>query len=108
MMRYKKKELLKIVSSLGEVNHLIIENAEHANTDSIMEALRNCQESAITIGTYLEGCYEEKTAGSVHMLEDYCEVVYQMSLALDNPNQIKKLAKKVQKQLFQKIGRAHV
>ena len=101
MMRYKKKELLKIVSSLGEVNHLIIENAEHANTDSIMEALRNCQESAITIGTYLEGCYEEKTAGSVHMLEDYCEVVYQMSLALDNPNQIKKLAKKVQKQLFQ-------
>ena len=37
MMRYKKKELLKIVSSLGEVNHLIIENAEHANTDSIID-----------------------------------------------------------------------
>lgn len=99
-MRYKKKELLKIISSLREINHSIIENLERVNTNSMMEALTNCQESAIIIGTYLES-FEEKTTASVHMLEDYCENIYQMSQALDNPIQVRKLAKKIQKQLFQ-------
>lgn len=100
MMGFKKKELLKIVSSLGEVNSSIIKNLGNANMDTLMDALTDCQESAITVGTYLEG-FGEKTVSSVHMLEDYCEAVYQMVLVLDDPNQVKKLAKKIQKQLSQ-------
>lgn len=100
MMKYKKKELIKIVSSLSEVNNTIIKKLGLTNTDSIIDALTQCQESAIMIGTYLEN-YGEKTISSVHLLEDYCETIYQMGLALDDPNQVKKIAKKIQKQLFQ-------
>lgn len=100
MMGFKKKELLKIVSSLGEVNSSIIKSLGNKDTDTLLDALTDCQESAIKIGTYLEE-FGEKTASCVHILEDYCEAVYQMGAALDDPNQVKKLAKKIQKYLFQ-------
>lgn len=97
-MGYKKKELIKIIGSLAEVNDAVIKNFSHADTKAIIEALTECQETAITIGTYLEG---NGQGDIVHRLEDYCEMIYQMTLILSNPNQVKKLAKKIQKQLLQ-------
>ena len=76
----------------------VIKNFSHADTKAIIEALTECQETAITIGTYLEG---NGQGDIVHRLEDYCEMIYQMTLILSNPNQVKKLAKKIQKQLLQ-------
>ena len=97
-MRYKKKELIKLIGSLAEVNDAIIKNFSRLDTETIIEALTECQETAITIGTY----FEEKELGEiVHILEDYCEMIYQMTLILSDPNQVKKLAKKIQKHLFQ-------
>lgn len=97
-MGYKKKELIKIIGSLAEVNDAVIKNFSHADMKAIIEALTECQETAITIGTYLEG---NGQGDIVHRLEDYCEMIYQMTLILSNPNQVKKLAKKIQKQLLQ-------
>lgn len=97
-MGYKKKELIKIIGSLAEVNDAVVKNFSHADTKAIIEALTECQETAITIGTYLEG---NGQGDIVHRLEDYCEMIYQMTLILSNPNQVKKLAKKIQKQLLQ-------
>ena len=97
-MRYKKKELIKLIGSLAEVNDAIIKNFSRLDTEVIIEALTECQETAITIGTYFE---EKELVEIVHILEDYCEMIYQMTLVLSDPNQVKKLAKKIQKHLFQ-------
>lgn len=97
-MRYKKKELIKLIGSLAEVNDAIIKNFSRLDTEAIIEALTECQETAITIGTYFE---EKELREIVHILEDYCEMIYQMTLILSDPNQVKKLAKKIQKHLFQ-------
>ena len=91
-MRYKKKELIKLIGSLAEVNDAIIKNFSRLDTEVIIEALTECQETAITIGTYFE---EKELVEIVHILEDYCEMIYQMTLVLSDPNQVKKLAKKM-------------
>ena len=48
-MRYKKKELIKLIGSLAEVNDAIIKNFSRLDTEAIIEALTECQETAITI-----------------------------------------------------------
>lgn len=96
VLGYKKRELIKIIGSLAEVNDTLIENLSGVNGDAIIKALTECQETAIAIGTELEKAGAEHT---VHILEDYCEMVYQMTLVIDRPNKLKKLAKKIQKQL---------
>ncbi len=97
MKRYKKKELLESVSTLIKANDTIVKSVR-ANPGGVSEALASCQESAILMGTYLESL-DEKYAGLVRLLEDYCENVYQMSEAVPDEVRCRKIAKKIQKQL---------
>ena len=53
MRRYKKKELLKTVSTLERANDTIIKSVK-ANPGGAAEALALCQESAIVMGNYIE------------------------------------------------------
>lgn len=90
--RYRKKDILRTVELLNRANESIC-SARTKESSVIMEAFTQCQESAIRIGTILEelnGDYEQM----VHMLEDYCEMIYQMSMNFHNENTCRKLSKK--------------
>lgn len=98
MRRYKKKELLETADMLVEAND-IIGRLCISNPSRALEILGQCQESAILLGNLIESRGEQYT-GLVEILESYCENLYQMSMALSDEEQIRKLSKKIQKQLI--------
>ena len=98
-MRYRKKEMLKLIESLEQVNQ-IIEKADRKILPAMGEALEQSQAVAIELGTYLE-TMGEKANSIVKKLEDYCENIYQQNINLDNPETCRKISKKIRKQLSQ-------
>ena len=97
MERYRKRDMLQTVDTLLRANDTIVKTAR-SNPEGAAEALVQCQESAIALGTYID-TLGEKHADLVHILEDYCENIYQMSGSLPDENTCRKVSKKIQKQL---------
>lgn len=97
MERYRKKEMLQTVETLLRANDAIVKTAR-SNPQGTAEALVQCQESAIALGTAIE-TFDEKYANLVQILEDYCENLYQMSEGLSDETLCRKVGKKIQKQL---------
>lgn len=97
MERYKKKDILQTVEMLLKANDAVLKTAV-SNPQGASEVLVQCQESAIVLGTYID-TLGEVYAHLVHLLEDYCENIYQMSESLSDENACRKTAKKIQEQL---------
>lgn len=97
MERYKKKDMLQTVDMLIRANDAVTRTAA-SNPQGVGEALVQCQESAIVLGTYIDTLGEEY-ASLVEILEDYCENIYQMNENLADENLCRKVSKKIQKQL---------
>ena len=97
MERYKKKDMLQAVDTLLKANDTIVKTAV-SNPQGAAEALVQCPESAIVLGTYID-TLDEKFAPLVHTLVEYCENIYQMSEGLSDENLCRKISKKIQKQL---------
>lgn len=95
--KYKKKHMLQTVDTLLRANDAIVKTVT-SNPKGVAEALVQCQESAITLGTYID-TLDERFAPLVRTLEDYCENIYQMSESLSDENVCRKVSKKIQKQL---------
>lgn len=98
MEKYKKKDMLLAVSTLLRANDAIVKTAI-SNPRGAAEALVQCQESAIALGSYID-TLDEKYVNLVHILEEYCENIYQMSESLPDENVCRKVSKKIQKQLM--------
>lgn len=115
MGRIKKKDLIEIVKQLQNVNELI----DKAGSLILGLDLAECQELAIKLGNYIEEHYSTQTTTTVddgkngndaenqltapiiHTLEDYCELIYQMSLPENSSsNSVHKLSKKINKTLM--------
>lgn len=97
MERYRKRDMLQTLDTLLRANDAVVKTAA-SNPKGVAEALVQCQESAIALGTYID-TLDEKFAPLVHTLEDYCENIYQMSESLSDENACRKVSKKIQKQL---------
>lgn len=97
MERYKKKDMLQTVDMLIRANDAVTRTAA-SNPQGAGEALVQCQESAIVLGTYIDTLGKEY-ASLVGILEDYCENIYQMSENLADESLCRKISKKIQKQL---------
>ncbi len=89
--------MLQTVDTLLRANDAIVKTVT-SNPKGVAEALVQCQESAITLGTYID-TLDERFAPLVRTLEDYCENIYQMSESLSDENVCRKVSKKIQKQL---------
>lgn len=100
MKRYKKQEMLQSISMLKKANDAVVKTFHKAQRSDLEEALVQCQETAILLGTYLETLGEEGIS-LVHILEEYCENIYQMNQSLQDESICRKISKKVQKQLVQ-------
>lgn len=93
MAKYKKSELLSSIQTLKKVNNEIKKRGIEMN--DVADVLAQCQQLAISIGTYLE---ENDVLFNkvVAYLEDYCENLYQMSLCIDNASERARYAKKIE------------
>ncbi|MDE7417588.1 MAG: hypothetical protein K2N44_15015 [Lachnospiraceae bacterium] len=101
MKRYRKKDLLQIVSTLVQVNDSITRTAVSTVLFEVEEEFAKCQEAAINLGNYLETLNDMDYTPLVSILEDYCENVYQMGINIQDENLCRKLTKKIRKQLIQ-------
>ncbi len=86
MSRSFRKQTLTMINLLEKANQALKVSLTVKRIDEagIQQLLVDCQETAISIGNELEMLYGEGTE-SVHMLEEYCESLYQMTLALKDP-----------------------
>ena len=65
-----------MLSLLKEAHDELAGHIERNETEEALLLLEQCQQSAISVGTLIENTQGEGT-GSVHRLEEYCELVYQ-------------------------------
>lgn len=98
MEKYKKRELLEIVTILIEANEYISKKID-VNSDILFDMLSQCQGTALEIGNYIE-TYEKIGEPLVRILEEYCEDIYQLSLQLDEESLRRKLVNKIQRELL--------
>ena len=99
MERCKKKDILSLIHTMFEANDSIVK-ALPAAPEELNEVFIQCQDAALQIGTHLEN-FGETYRPAVAILEDYCEKIYQMSIATSDENTCRKLGKKIRKQLSQ-------
>lgn len=89
--------MLQTVDMLLKANDAVARTAA-SNPQGAAEALMQCQEAAIVLGTHLEEM-DGQYASLVQILEDYCENIYQINENLPDENLCRKVSKKIQKQL---------
>lgn len=101
MSRTTRKQLLSMTDALIKANKALKINLPKASKkkERLIQLLSDSQESAISIGETIEKLYGEGTE-TVAELEDYCESLYQMTLALEKMEEAKELCRKMEKQLF--------
>lgn len=93
---YKKREVLELIGRLSQINDLLCKN--HPGICESEEILSHCQGTALSIGTWLE-----KLGGGaeafVHILESYCEELYQMNGRFSNGSPCADLSDKIREEL---------
>lgn len=97
MRRHEKKEMLEVISSLEKISRMVIGNLD-SGIMAAPETLIDCQNAALEVGNALES-QAEPVDSIVHILEEYCENLYRISICLNDIRQCRKLMKRIQKQL---------
>ncbi len=97
MNKIKKKEMIKLIESLTDVNEAIAIN-KCLDFNNVICALTECQQAAISIGNCIESYYSEY-GDIVNILESYCEDVYNLSIKIQNEFERPKYTKKIRKKL---------
>ncbi len=102
MSRTTRKQLLSMADTLIKANKALKINLPKAfkKKEALIQLLSDCQDSAISIGENMEKLYGDGTE-TVAELEAYCESLYQMTLALENPGQAKEQLQTLTRQLLQ-------
>ncbi|MFG6332488.1 MAG: CDP-glycerol glycerophosphotransferase family protein [Lachnospiraceae bacterium] len=77
MRKWKKTQVEKMISLLGQAHKEIKRALEKKESDIVLELTEQCQEAAIETGGIIEA-EEGGNAAAVHLLEEYCEQLYQL------------------------------
>lgn len=81
MSRAVRKQLFETFETLLEVHQLTEKMVMGGEMGEAVELLTDCQNCAIAIGTQIETVYGEERQ-SIHALENYCEMIYQLTQVL--------------------------
>ena len=98
MSRLKKLEIITTIESMLEVNNTI-SKSNGLNYEAVANALSQCQEAAISIGNSIESRFSDKE-DIIHLLENYCEELYQLSINIADSYLRIKQCKKINKTLL--------
>ena len=90
MSRTIRKQLFDTYETLLKGNHLIKKILLKNNREKIIGLLTDCQSCAIAVGTQIEEIYGTDLS-SIHALETYCEMLYQITEALDSPQKCREI-----------------
>ena len=96
MKRIKKQAVLESITLLENANEYVTADLQ---TEELMNILTQCQEAAILTGNDLE-TQGDSTKELVTMLEEYCELIFQVSQSMDDPESRKQLAQTVRNLLI--------
>ncbi len=77
MRKAQKKQAESFVQLLARAHDNIKKTIEIRNTSAALDLLEQCQEGAIELGGMIEESEGEDFV-TIHMLEDYCELIYQI------------------------------
>ena len=77
MRRYQKKIANEYIQLLVQAHSAVKKSMEVRDEETVLDLLGQCQEAAIQLGTMIEA-EEGEGFGTVKLLEDYCEVVFQV------------------------------
>ncbi len=83
MSKAVRKQLFSTLDTLTKATQLLHKLLMNGKTEDAASLLVECQDCAIAIGTQIDEVYGEDT-DSVHGLEEYCELIYQMSESLNS------------------------
>lgn len=102
MRRYQKQTARQCIQTLNQAHTAIKKSIENKNMAGTLELLPQCQDAAIQLGTMIEETEGEGYV-TVRLLEDYCELVFQIyTLAAQNhPLNPGKVHKQLKKQMIQ-------
>ena len=100
MRRYQKKMARQCLQALGQAHGAVKKALESGNKAGALEILPQCQDAAIQMGTMIEET-EGEDFETVKLLEDYCELVFQIYTLVTQNHALNPA--KVQKQLKKQI-----
>lgn len=103
MRKVQKQQAAELMKQIEEAHDQIKKYIDQDSAQSAMELLEDCQNGGITIGTLIEET-EGEGHPTVSLLEEYCELVYQIHTDLAEQKEIN--ANKVYKLLRQKLIKA--
>lgn len=99
MSRTVRRQLIEILNTLKEANKLLENLFESAQETEAVNLLAGCQNCAITMGNKIEAVYGTGTA-SVHALEEYCEIIFQLSQNIQNQSECLQIYERMKEQLL--------
>lgn len=102
MSRLKKLEIITTIESMLEVNNTI-SKSNGLNYEAVANALSQCQDAAISIGNSIESRFSDKE-DLIHLLENYCEELYQLSINIEDVSLRAKHCKKINKILLNALN----
>ena len=103
MRKAQKQQAEELVRQMEEAHDQIKKFIEQGNIPSAMELLEECQNGGITVGTLIENT-EGEGHPTVLLLEEYCEVAYQIHEELIQNKNVN--TNKIYKLLRQKLIKA--
>ena len=77
MRKVQKQQAAELMKQIEEAHDQIKKYIDQDSAQSAMELLEDCQNGGITIGTLIEET-EGEGHPTVSLLEEYCELVYQI------------------------------
>ncbi len=102
MRKVQKQQAEGLVGQMEEAHDQIKKFIEQGSLPSAMELLEECQNGGITLGTLIEAAEGERHP-TVLLLEEYCELTYQIHESLNEGKDIN--ANKICRLLRQKLIR---
>ena len=100
MTRAQKKQIEEFLKLLRKAHQAIKKEIEKKNDTTVMDLLQQCQDGAIQVGEMIDNSEGEGSV-TIPLLENYCEVVYQVYEELGQTEKInvEKIYKKLDKAL---------
>ena len=99
MRKYHQKKLLELTKTLQEAHDEIRSLYFDGKAEAVIGLLSDCQESAISMGEFIEQHAGEGTK-TVSALEEYCELLYRLSVSISDAKSDDGLLKQIRKKLF--------
>ena len=98
MRKYLKTQCLGTIAVLGEAHDELIKLTEKKQVDVALSILEQCQQGAIKVGELIDSSEGEGT-DEVHLLEEYCEAVWQIGEEIKDgkPFNVRKAEKRLRR-----------